>query len=507
MARGSNNNRPPQADASSGSSASMDDSSSLYFLQSGDHPGLILVSHTLSGSNFHSWRRAMLLALTAKNKLSFIDGSLLRPPPTDLLFSAWIRCNSMVISWILNSVSKDIADSLLYFSNAYEVWTDLATRFSQANGPRIFQLKQQISLLSQGPLDVSAYYTKLKALWDELHEYLPLPTCTCGALRQIALQREQDHVLQFLIGLTESFSSARAQILLLDPLPSLAKVFSLILQEERQCQISLSSPSSAISESPLLNSTTAILPTPPLTAAAKGRSKPYCTYCHLSGHVREKCFKLHGYPPGYKPTRNPRPNIPSSPLSYPRAHFIHSAFPHHSSHSSPPSSLTHFPSSVNHGPPTADPPLAFTPTQYNQLLTLLQQSSAPSSPSLAPSSASSVTESFPSVASFNGRTSVSIPSSSWVLDTGATHHVCISSSLFVSSSPSSSFVSFPNGSLTHVSAVGSVFVTDFLKLFNVLFVPSFHFNLLSIPSLTRDSPIIANFLLLTVFFRIVQPPR
>ncbi|XP_061352088.1 uncharacterized protein LOC133297044 [Gastrolobium bilobum] len=142
MARGSNTNRPPQAYASFGSSASMDDSSSLYFLQSGDHPGLILVSHTLSGSNFHSWRRAMVFALTAKNKLSFVDSSLLRPPSTDLLFPAWIRCNSMVISWILNLVSKEIADSLLYFSNAYEVWTDLATRFSQANGPRIFQLKQ-----------------------------------------------------------------------------------------------------------------------------------------------------------------------------------------------------------------------------------------------------------------------------------------------------------------------------------------------------------------------------
>ncbi|XP_061371875.1 uncharacterized protein LOC133314408 [Gastrolobium bilobum] len=210
MARGTTNNRPPPANTSSGSSSFMEDSSSPYFLQNGDHSGLVLVSHTLTGSNFSSWKRAMILAFTAKNKLVFVDGSIPRPSPNDLLISSWTRCNSMVISWILNSVTKEIADSLLYFSTGYEVWTDLQTRFSQANGPRIFQLKQRISSLSQGALDVNAYYTKLKSLWDELQDHLPLPSCTCGALHEIRTGREQDHILQFLIGLNDSYSSVRA---------------------------------------------------------------------------------------------------------------------------------------------------------------------------------------------------------------------------------------------------------------------------------------------------------
>ncbi|XP_061342440.1 uncharacterized protein LOC133288645 [Gastrolobium bilobum] len=184
----------------------MDDSSSSYYLHNSDHPGLLLVSTPLSGSNFNSWHRAILLALTAKNKLVFIDGTLLRPASTELLFSSWNRCNSMVISWLLNSVTKEIADSLLYFTNAYEAWANLKTRFSQANGPRIFQLKQQISSLCQGSMDVNGYYTKLKWLWDELLDYAPLPSCTCGALRHIHSHCEQDHVLQFLIGLNDSYS-------------------------------------------------------------------------------------------------------------------------------------------------------------------------------------------------------------------------------------------------------------------------------------------------------------
>ncbi|XP_061347818.1 uncharacterized protein LOC133293288 [Gastrolobium bilobum] len=152
----------------------------------------------------------MSIALTAKNKSTFVDGSLTRPSPDHLLFGAWNRCNSMVISWLLNSVSKDIADSLMYFINAYDAWSDLRTRFHQANGPRIFQLCFQISSLQQGALPVNSYYTRLKSLWDELLDYSPSYACTCGALRSISNDRDQEHSMQFLMGLNESFISIRA---------------------------------------------------------------------------------------------------------------------------------------------------------------------------------------------------------------------------------------------------------------------------------------------------------
>ena len=48
-----------------------------YFLHSTDHAGLVLVSDRLtSGSEFHSWRRSMRMALNARNKLGFIDGTI-----------------------------------------------------------------------------------------------------------------------------------------------------------------------------------------------------------------------------------------------------------------------------------------------------------------------------------------------------------------------------------------------------------------------------------------------
>jgi hypothetical protein len=30
------------------------------------------------------------------------------------------------------------------------------------------------------------------------------------------------------------------------------------------------------------------------------KERPLCTHCGLYGHIVEKCYKLHGFPPGFK---------------------------------------------------------------------------------------------------------------------------------------------------------------------------------------------------------------
>lgn len=160
-----------------------EDSSSPFHLQNGDHPGLILVSHSLTGGNYNTWNRAMSMALTAENKLGFVDGTIQQPSIDDFLYGAWIRCNSMVISWILNSVSREIADSLMYISTAREMWTDLQDRFHQSNAPRIFQIKKTLSALQQGSMDISGYYTRLRILWDQLKDLQPVSVCRCGSMK------------------------------------------------------------------------------------------------------------------------------------------------------------------------------------------------------------------------------------------------------------------------------------------------------------------------------------
>lgn len=80
----------------------------------------------------------MRRALGGKLKLDFIDGSIQVPTyDFDPSFCAWNRCNMLIHSWLLNSVSELIAQSNVFMENAIDVWNDLKERFSQGDLVRI----------------------------------------------------------------------------------------------------------------------------------------------------------------------------------------------------------------------------------------------------------------------------------------------------------------------------------------------------------------------------------
>ncbi|XP_073037030.1 uncharacterized protein [Primulina eburnea] len=302
MAKGNQANNQATQSSTLMSRNHVEDSSSPFYLQNGDHPGLVLVSHQLTGNNFNTWNRAMIMALTAKNKLGFVDRTIVQPPPDDLLYGAWLRCNSMVISWILNSVSRDIADSLMYIPTASEMWIDLRDRFLQSNAPRIFQIKRLLTDLHQGSMNISAYYTRLRTLWDELKDFQPIAPCHCGSMTQLVNFQNQECVLQFLMGLNDSYALIRAQILMMDPLPVIYKVFSLVIQEERQRSIHQN-----LSQITVVHSSNATAAKSSSSFNLKGgkfdklsrNDKLICSHCHYTGHTVDKCYKLHGFPPGH----------------------------------------------------------------------------------------------------------------------------------------------------------------------------------------------------------------
>lgn len=165
----------------------IDNRLSRYYLHHSDNPGLVLVKQQLTGDNYASWSRAMQIALLV-NKIGFIDGSIARPDDTDPhVLSSWIRNNNVVISWILNSVSKDILANIIFSERASEIWLDLKDRFQQSNGPRIFQLRQDLINLVQNQDSISIHFTKLKTLWDELSKFRPSCNCgksTCGGVKE-----------------------------------------------------------------------------------------------------------------------------------------------------------------------------------------------------------------------------------------------------------------------------------------------------------------------------------
>ncbi|KAL2900129.1 Retrovirus-related Pol polyprotein from transposon RE1, partial [Bienertia sinuspersici] len=77
----------------------------------------------------------------------------------------------------------------------------------------------------------------------------------------------------------------------------------------------------------------------------------------------------------------------------------------------------------------------------------------------------------------------------WILDSGATDHICSSLDMFDHYVPNSDLhntIIIPNGSKVSVAHIGSVKVADHITLTDVLHVPDFQFNLISVQKLCRD---------------------
>jgi len=64
------------------------------------------------------------MALRAKNKFGFIDGSKTIPKKKEDILT-WQRCTDLVASWILNSVSTEICPSILYAETSTQIWSDI----------------------------------------------------------------------------------------------------------------------------------------------------------------------------------------------------------------------------------------------------------------------------------------------------------------------------------------------------------------------------------------------
>ena len=74
----------------------------------------------------------------------------------------------------------------------------------------------------------------------------------------------------------------------------------------------------------------------------------------------------------------------------------------------------------------------------------------------------------------------------WVLDSGATHHVSHTKDLYVEyRALEETYVTLPNGYTVHIEGIRFIQLTDAISLHNVLYIPEFKFNLISVSVLTK----------------------
>ncbi|GAU42126.1 hypothetical protein TSUD_351000 [Trifolium subterraneum] len=162
----------------------------------------------------------MTMALKSKNKIHFINGALPRPNDDNRDSLAWDRCNTMLMSWLNNAVEPEISQSILWMDSALEIWLDLKERFYQGDVFRISNIQEEIFSLKQGDSNISTYFTKMKKLWQELDNFRPIPTTNCVVncdsvvIAKMKSYRDSDQVIRFLKGLNEQYSAQERQLIL-----------------------------------------------------------------------------------------------------------------------------------------------------------------------------------------------------------------------------------------------------------------------------------------------------
>lgn len=86
----------------------------------------------LNDNNYTVWVKSASLFLCGKSKFGYVTGKIERPKVTDPAYDAWETNDKIVMSWILNSMELAIAEGVLFFDSAKEIWDSLVEIYGEA---------------------------------------------------------------------------------------------------------------------------------------------------------------------------------------------------------------------------------------------------------------------------------------------------------------------------------------------------------------------------------------
>ena len=416
----------------------------------------IRASYRLNGKNYLKWSQFVRTYLKGKGRLSHLIGT--GPAKNDPTFEAWDEENSMIMSWLWDSMEPMISDTCMFMSTAKEIWDFIHRTYSKArDAAQVYEIKVKTAASKQGDKSVTEYANLLQNLWQELDHYRVFEMKCPEDAAILKKFIEKDRVYDFLAGLNPEFDQIRIQILGKEDTPSLEETISLIRAEESRRNIMLEP--QTVDGSALATKTA--YQEKGKRELSKYSSKEnqwkenkdnlWCTYCKKPRHTKEKCWKLNGKPPS-------------------REWGNHEGQQRSQAHMAEQSKAEENPAIGG-----------FNGEEIEKLRSLLGSLEKPSG---ACSLALSGEFSFP----FCLTASNKISNNFWIIDSGATDHMTPTSQLFhtYTPCPSSRKIAVANGSLTTVAGFGDIHITPTLILKDVLHVPKLSASLVSIQKLTHD---------------------
>jgi len=164
----------------------------------------------------------------------------------------------------------------------------------------VASLRFSINNLKQGEKSVLDYFIEMKSLWEELNSHHLMPLCTCPypcrceSMRAARNFRMEDQVIQILTGLNDTFLVVKTQVLLMDRLLSINKVYYMVIQEENNNAAPTPHVSTEYS-SIVVNASDTRKPfvrgKPSFGASQTKNNSRYCTFCHRNNHTVEYFYQ------------------------------------------------------------------------------------------------------------------------------------------------------------------------------------------------------------------------
>ncbi|RVW39091.1 Retrovirus-related Pol polyprotein from transposon TNT 1-94 [Vitis vinifera] len=263
--------------------------------------GSNLEGHKLNGQNFIQWAQSVRIFICGKGKEEYLTGAIVQPKEDDPGYRTWKLENSMVMSWLINSMTNGIGENFMYYGTAKEIWDAARETYSNIdNTSATFEIKSILQDLRQGDSTVTEYFNILARYWQQLDIYEELVwKCPEDGLLYKVIEKEC--IYKFLLGLNKNLDEVRGRVLSIKLLPSVREVFSEIRREESRQKVMLGTQNSSKN---LENSALVARGTQSNNNNHQTKkNRPWCDHCRKPGHTKETCWHLHGKPADWKPSR------------------------------------------------------------------------------------------------------------------------------------------------------------------------------------------------------------
>ncbi|KAK9674062.1 hypothetical protein RND81_12G208500 [Saponaria officinalis] len=313
---------------------------------------------------------------------------------------------------------------------------------------------------------------KLQVVWDELDSMNVLPQITkvtTEIAEYLASRRKRENSFNFLmVGLDKDYGILRSNILLMDPLPSVDQAVSIMLQEETQTSNLGGARTHEASE-----------------LLGKGETeKERCSHCGRDNHKSEMCWEIKGYHVGHP--RHKKNMFKPNPRGV-QAGAYRQQIPYQTNTRQ--QGYKRNASNVRAEQTDLSAAIRAATMQLENLLKLVPNTNS------IKTRGESEEELECNFAGMMRQTSCINASNNWIIDSGATNHMTCKFETFenVQKVQRKLKISLPDGRYVLVTHRGDVSLENGIKLRDVLYVPEFKQNLLSVQKLAHDNQCFVTF--------------